>query len=382
MIPYSRQNVTEKDIDAVVKVLRSDFLTQGSVVTQFENAVSEYCHAKYGVATSSATAALHVACLSLGVTQHDLVWVPAISFVASANCAQYCGADLDFVDVDSSTGLISLPALETKFQTATALPKVLIVVHIAGQSCDMKEIARLCRAYDVQVIEDASHALGGTYQQEPVGSCRYSDACVFSFHPVKPITSGEGGMVTTNNANVDRLARLYACHGIERDESLLEKPKAGDWYYEQQLLGYNYRLSDIHAALGLSQLQRLDEMVAERTYLSKRYLDILVGLPLMCLDLLTYSESAWHLLIIKVSPEIRTDLFNFLRESGFGVNLHYMPIPAQPYYESLGFDISNYPEAQAYSDSVISLPLFYGMNLEVVDEVVFKLNEFFSSSAN
>ena len=382
MIPYSRQNVNEEDIEAVVKVLRSDYLTQGTVVTEFENAVASYCQAKYGVSTSSATAALHVGCLSLNVTEYDVVWVSVISFVASANCARYCGAEVDFVDVDSKTGLISSAALKEKLQTATKLPKVLIVVHIAGQSCDMKAISNLCKKYDVKIIEDASHALGGCYENEPVGSCRYSDLSVFSFHPVKSVTSGEGGVLTTNNAELAERARLFACHGIKRDESLLINPKAGEWYYEQQVLGFNYRLSDIHAALGLSQLKRLDLMIAERSTLASTYQKALKGLPIVCLEVHAYSKSAWHLFIIKVEPTLRTSLFSFLRQNGFGVNLHYMPIPSQPYYEELGSKASDFPEAIAYSNSAISLPLFYGMNIEVIDQVVFIIRKFFTSNSS
>jgi UDP-4-amino-4,6-dideoxy-N-acetyl-beta-L-altrosamine transaminase len=382
VIPYSRQNVTEEDIESVVKVLRSDFLTQGTVVSEFENALAEYCHSKHGIATSSATAALHVACLSLDVTKDDLVWVSAISFVASANCAKYCQADVDFVDVDSQTGLISVSALDKKFQVSKRLPKVLIVVHIAGQSCNMKAISELCERYKVRVIEDASHALGGRYANEPVGSCRYSDMSVFSFHPVKPITSGEGGALMTNDSGLAKRARLFACHGIERSENSLVHPKSGEWYYEQQILGFNYRLSDIHAALGLSQLKRLDLMVSERAELAQYYREALADLPVECLEMLAYSQSAWHLYIIKVDPGIRTSLFSFLRQNGFGVNLHYMPIPSQPYYEELGAKASDFPEAIAYSNSAISLPLFYGMNIEVIDQVVFIIRKFFTTNSS
>lgn len=377
MIPYSRQNLNEEDIQAVVSVLRSDFLTQGSVVSEFEQAISNYCQATFSVATSSATAALHVACLALDLSNQDLVWVSAVSFVASANCARYCGADVDFVDIDPSTGLICLKAFEQKLHSATEKPKLLIVVHIAGQSCNMRALAALCKKHQIKIIEDASHALGGRYETLPVGSCRYSDMTVFSFHPVKTITSGEGGMITTNNPEHARLSRLYASHGIERDDALFLKEKPGDWYYEQQVLGFNYRLSDIHAALGLSQLKRIDSMVAERQALANAYREKLAGLPVSCLAPEADSRSAWHLFIIRVEPSIRTSLFHFLRGEGYGVNLHYMPIPSQPYYESLGLSQTNFPQAKGYADSAISLPLYDGMNLDVVDAVTRVLHRFF-----
>ncbi len=379
MIPYSRQQVSEEDIDAVVSVLRSDYLTQGQVVTQFEKAVADYCQAKHCVAASSATAALHLACLALELTENDRVWVTALSFVASANCARYCGAELDFVDIEASTGLISVAALADKLNQAALqkrLPQLLIVVHLAGQSCDMKAISQLCRRYDIRIIEDASHALGGNYEELPVGSCRYSDLCIFSFHPVKPITTGEGGAITTNNPSLAKRARLYMSHGIERDQSCFINKPTGSWYYEQQVLGYNYRLSDIHAALGLSQLKRLDKRTRERRELARCYQDALQGLPLSLLTT-DHGNSAWHLFIIRVDKQERRALFEQLTASGFCVNLHYMPIPAQPYYVELGYDAADYPAANAYAETAISLPLFSGMNLEVIDQVVGEIHSFF-----
>lgn len=373
MIPYSRQTVTEEDIDEVVKVLRSDWLTQGPAVKQFEQSVADYCGVSYAVATCNATSALHIACLSLGIQSGDEVWVASISFVASANCARYCGASVNFVDVEPSTGLISLPDLARLLKIADKngkLPKALVAVHLAGQSCAMQEIAQLCQHYNVRIIEDASHALGGKYQGKPIGNCEYSDLCVFSFHPVKPVATGEGGMLLTRSANIERKARLLASHGIERLPENWVHPRKSEWYYEQQFLGYNYRLSDIHAALGVSQMSRLDERIQSRAEIAQHYnayFSTGAGTPLLRSD---GCETSHHLYIVRFdSPLLRDNIFSRLRACGFGVNLHYMPIPEHPYYQTMGCDMANYPGAVEYASTAISLPLFQGMDIDVVKSV-------------
>lgn len=373
MIPYSRQTVTAEDIDAVVEVLQSDFLTQGPVLRRFEESVAYYCQARHAVATSSATAALHVACLSLEIGKGDLVWVSAISFVASANCARYVGAQVDFVDINATNGLIDIAELEKKLLLAKAknrLPRALVVVHLAGQSCAMEEISALCSRYKVSIIEDASHAFGASYRGHPVGSCIYSDVAIFSFHPVKPITSGEGGVVCCNNAELVRKMRLFASHGIERDEERFNSSALGEWYYEQQLLGYNYRLSDIHAALGLSQMNDLDEAVSQRNSIAKQYDALFYGTAVKPLTQGDSVLSSYHLYIVTFpSKEIRNHAFTSLREQGFGVNLHYMPIAIQPYYQSQGARIEDIPNAILYSEIALSLPLYRSMDRSVPEQV-------------
>lgn len=373
MIPYSRQAITEDDIDAVVQVLRSDYLTQGPVVGQFEQAVARHCEAAHGVAVANGTAALHIACMALGIAAGDLVLVAATSFVASANCAKYCGADVDFVDIDSASGLLSSTALEQTLAQHKARgrkPKALIVVHMAGQSCDMQAIASHCRDQGIAVIEDASHALGGAYAGKPIGSCEYSDISVMSFHPIKPVAAGEGGMLLTNNNELADRARLLANHGITRDADRLQNKKTGDWYYEQQQLGYNYRLSDIHAALGLSQLQRLTQGVAARALIADRYCELFTQSSIKPLRQNPYGQSAWHLFIVQFTSElVRNRVFDRLRSAGFGVNLHYLPIPGQPYYQQLGFKTEGFPAADDFAKRSLSLPLFASMPMTVAEQV-------------
>lgn len=373
MIPYGRQTISDDDIAAVVSVLRSDFLTQGSMVPAFEQAVASYCLAPYAVACSNGTTALHLACVALDIGPDDLVWVAAISFVASANCARYCGADVDFVDVEAETGNISVSALQHKFELANQmgrLPKALIVVHLAGQPCDMAEIAQLCCQYHVAVIEDACHALGAWYKDKPVGYCEFSDLTVFSFHPVKPITTAEGGLVTTRDDKLAARLRLYRSHGITREPDLLDHPSPGGWYYEQQVLGFNYRLTDLQAALGLSQIQRLDHFITTRNELASRYDEKLQTLPISPLQQKNGRKNGYHLYVIRVPATKRAQLFAELRNSGIGVNVHYLPIPAHPYYQALGFDVSDYPNAQAYYESAITLPLFAELTEMQQDEVI------------
>lgn len=371
MIPYGRQTITDDDIDAVVAVLKSDYLTQGEMVPAFEQALADYCQAPHVIACNNGTTALHLACAVLALGPDDWVWVSTISFVASANCARYCGAQVDFVDVDPDTGNLSVAALREKLrsvQGTSAQPKALIAVHLAGQPCDLAEISALCRQYDVHLIEDACHALGASYQGAPVGNCAYSDMTVFSFHPVKPITTGEGGAVATRDAELAARLRLYRSHGIIRDPELLHTSSPGGWYYEQQVLGFNYRLTDLQAALGLSQLSRLSDFIDQRQQLAARYDELLTRLPVTPLHQHQDRSSGYHLYVIRVADRER--VFARLRDAGIGVNVHYMPIPAQPYYRSLGQDPACYPGAQAYYQQAISLPLFPTLSLAEQDKVV------------
>ena len=371
MIPYGRQSITDEDIDAVVAVLKSDYLTQGEAVPAFEQGLADYCRVPHVIACNNGTTALHLACAALELGAEDWAWVSAISFVASANCARYCGAQVDFVDVDPETGNLSVAALREKLravQGTSRLPRVLVAVHLAGQPCDLSEIGALCRQYGIHLIEDACHALGASYQDAPIGSCAHSDMTVFSFHPVKPITTGEGGAVTTRDAALAAKLRLYRSHGITRDAEQLDSPSPGGWYYEQQVLGFNYRLTDIQAALGLSQLGRLSHFIDRRQQLAARYDELLTELPLRPLRQDNDRSSGYHLYVIRVAD--RDQVFARLREAGIGVNVHYMPIPAQPYYRSLGQDPADYPGAQAYYRQAISLPLFPSLSLAEQDRVI------------
>lgn len=358
MIPYGRQSISEADIEAVVEVLRSDFLTQGPVVPRFEQAVADYCGARFGVAVNSGTAALHIACLALGVGQGDWVWTSPISFVASANCALYCGAQIDFVDIEPDTGNMCALELERKLIVAKAegrLPKVVIPVHFAGLPCDMKEIHRLGREYGFRIIEDACHALGARYHGEPTGNGRYSAITVFSFHPVKIITTGEGGMAMTNDPALAKTMRMLRSHGITREpEDFINEPD-GPWYYEQQMLGFNYRMTDIQAALGLSQMSNLDPWIAKRSEIARRYFETLAP-ELLPRYFSPERRSAFHLYVHHVAPEHRQEVFQRLRENGVGANVHYMPIYKQPWYQSV--NVQALPAANASYSGAITLPLF------------------------
>ena len=377
MIPYGKQDISAEDIAAVSEVLRSDFLTQGPVVPRFEEAVAEAAKAKYGVAVNSATSALHIACLALGVGPGDRVWTSPVTFVASANCALYCGADISFVDIDPDTYNLCPKALEQKLIVANdegTLPKVIIPVHLTGQSCDMEAIAALARQYDIRVIEDASHAIGADYAGDAVGSCRFSDITVFSFHPVKIVTTAEGGVAVTNNLQLaERMQRLRS-HGITRDPELMTKAPDGAWYYQQIELGFNYRMTEMQAALGLSQMQRLSLFVERRRGLAKRYNELLSDLPVTLPQQLADSASSWHLYIVRFHLEkiekTHSQIFDECRAAGIGVNLHYIPIHLQPYYSDLGFKQGDYPAAEAYYANAISIPLFHSMTDAQQDEVV------------
>ena len=376
MIPYGHQNINQDDIDAVEKILRSDFLTQGPAVPAFENVIEKYCDVKYGIAVNSATSALHIACLALGVGPGDCVWTTSITFVASANCALYCGATIDFVDIDPLTSNLSIERLSKKLSDAEQsgrLPKVVIPVHLSGQSCDMESIFKLSQQYGFRVIEDASHAIGGRYQNLPIGNCRYSDITVFSFHPVKIITTGEGGMAVTNSSVFAKKMRLLRSHGITRDEGDMENVPDGPWYYEQIQLGFNYRMTDIQAALGVSQMARVDAYVARRHEIAARYDRMLVGLPLQ-VPLRDQDYSAFHLYVIRLKLDLiaRThhDVFVSLREQGIGVNLHYIPVHTQPYYREMGFASGDFPEAERYYCEAISLPIYPGLSDDDINKVV------------
>ncbi|MAB80215.1 MAG: UDP-4-amino-4,6-dideoxy-N-acetyl-beta-L-altrosamine transaminase [Planctomycetes bacterium] len=382
MIPYGRQDIRQEDIDAVVEILRSDFLTQGPTVPAFEAAVVERVGASHGVATNSATSALHLACLALGAGPGDVVWTSPSTFVASANCARYCGADVDFVDIDPRTWNMSVAALREKLEQAERdrrLPKIVIPVHLCGQPCEMESIGELARQYGFKVLEDASHAIGARYQGEPIGNCHHSDIAVFSFHPVKIITTGEGGLATTRDPELADRMRLLRTHGVTRDPGQMVGESLGPWYYEQVALGFNYRMTDMQAALGLSQLRRLDELVASRHELARAYDAALADLPLQ----LPYNHpdtySSLHLYPVRLRLDRinRTyrEVFEELRRREIGVNLHYIPVHTQPYYRELGFSVGQFPEAERYHAEAVSLPMFPTLEKEQQEEVVRVLQE-------
>jgi len=362
MIPYGRQSIAAEDIAAVVEVLQSDFLTQGPMVPAFEQAVADYCQAAHAIAVNSATSALHLACLALGVGAGDTVWTSPISFVASANCARYCGASVDFVDVDPHTGLMSISALADKLaqaQQTDSLPKVVIPVHLAGHNCDMAAISALCTPLGIRLIEDASHAIGASYGLYKTGFGEFSDVTIFSFHPVKIITSAEGGMALTQDLVLAERMRLLRSHGISRVAEDMTEPSHGPWYYQQLDLGFNYRMTELQAALGLSQLQRLDQFIAMRQQAVSRYQQLLAPCPVMLPAESAVGFSAWHLYIIQLQdPKQRLAVFEQLRAAGIGVNVHYIPIHTQPYYQRLGFDWGDFPGAELFYSRIISLPMY------------------------
>lgn len=369
MIPYGRQDINQADINAVVEVLQSDWLTTGPMVPRFEQAMIEKTGSNYAVAVNSATSALHIACLALDLGPGDWLWTSPNTFVASANCGLYCGAHVDFVDIDPKTYNISIEALETKLEQAKrrgTLPKIIVPVHFAGQSCDMASIHALAQKYGFKIIEDASHAIGAKYKNQPVGACVYSDITVFSFHPVKIITTGEGGMALTNDLELaSRMQRLRS-HGITRDPEQMQNSSEGSWYYEQQDFGFNYRMTDIQAALGLSQLERLEQFVTRRQLLASTYDTLLSKFPLVLPFQHNDTYSAFHLYIIQIDPmqsvSERGAVFEYLRTAGIGVNVHYIPVHTQPYYRKMGFQEGEFPEAERYYANAITLPLFYDLN--------------------
>lgn len=379
VIPYSCQNITDEDVEAVCSALRSDFLTQGPAVPAFEAAFASRHQVAHAIALSNATAALHLACLALEVTTGSRVWTSPNSFLASANCALYCGATVDFVDIDPKTRNMSVAALKAKLENASSegtLPQVVIPVDFSGLPCDLREIRKLADEYGFAVLQDSSHATGAEYDGRPVAST-YADITVFSFHAVKILTTAEGGLAATQNDELAKRLRLLRSHGMTRDAELLERTPDGGWYYEQQMLGFNYRITDLQAALGLSQLQRLEDMQARRTALADRYDALLADLPLILPIRLSDRKSSWHLYAVEID-ETRTnrsrgEVFSRLREAGIGVNVHYIPIHTQPYYERLGFKPGDFPAAEAYYKRAISLPLFPAMTTEQQERVVVAL---------
>ncbi|HEY9688080.1 MAG TPA: UDP-4-amino-4,6-dideoxy-N-acetyl-beta-L-altrosamine transaminase [Coleofasciculaceae cyanobacterium] len=388
MIPYGKQNINEADIQAVVDVLRSDFITQGPAIERFEKALADYCGVQYAIAVNSATAALHIACLAAGLKPGDRLWTTPITFVASANCGLYCGADVDFVDINPQTYNMSVEALAQKLETADKegkLPRIVIPVHLAGQSCEMAEIRALSKRYGFQVIEDASHAVGGRYRNHPVGGCEFSEMAVFSFHPVKIITTGEGGVVLTNREDLYQKLIRVRSHGITRDPKWMTKPSEGSWYYQQLELGFNYRMTDIQAALGHSQMSRLDAFVAKRHALVERYNQKLAALPVTLPFQHPDSWSAYHLYIIRLQTgklkQSHAEIFEGLRQAGIGVNLHYIPVHLQPYYQQLGFRAGDFPEAEKYYREAISLPLYPDLTETQQDMVVSALEKLVSVTA-
>lgn len=373
MIPYGRQDIRQEDIDAVTAVLRSDFLTQGPQVPLFEAAVARAAGAAHAVAVNSATSALHIACLALGLGAGDRLWTSPITFVASANVGLLCGAEVDFVDIDPETFNLCPRALATKLARAKAegrLPKVLIPVHMGGQSCDMAAIGALARDYGVKVIEDASHAIGASYLGRPVGDCRFSDITVFSFHPVKIVTTAEGGAATTQDADLARRMERLRSHGITRDPAQMEWASDGPWYYQQIDLGLNYRMTELQAALGLAQMQRLADYVDRRNALADRYDALLAGMPLALPGRMEGARSSFHLYVIRVAADRRRAVFDSLRAQGLGVNVHYIPVHTQPHYRRLGFRPGQFPASEAYYAGAISIPLYAGLTDAMQDQVI------------
>jgi UDP-4-amino-4,6-dideoxy-N-acetyl-beta-L-altrosamine transaminase len=377
MIPYGTQSITEEDISAVIETLRSPYLTQGPKVEQFEDALATYSGAQYASCTNSATSALHIACLALGLTNNDWLWTSPNSFVASANCGLYCGANIDFVDIELTHFNICPNKLEEKLIKAkrnNQLPKIVVVVHFAGQPCDMQRISSLAKKYDFKIIEDASHAIGSSYSKIKTGSCHYSDITVFSFHPVKIITSAEGGCALTNCPNINQQLKSLRSHGITRDPHLMQTEMEGDWYYEQQELGFNYRMIDLQAALGLSQLARIENYIAKRHDLACIYDERLKNLPLSLPARNIESHSALHLYPIQLNLNAisigRKQVFDALRERGIGVNVHYIPIHLQPYYKKMGFSLGDFPNAEKYYSRALTIPLHPKLHEGDIDYIV------------
>ena len=382
MIYYGKQTVDTQDIKTVVDVLESDFLTQGPAIERFEQAMAEYVGTKYAVAVTNATSALHIACLAAGLGGGDILWTSPITFTASANCGRYCGADVEFVDIDDKTYNMSVAVLEEKLKAAKAvgkLPKMVVPVHLAGQSCDMKRIHELAQEYGFTVLEDASHATGADYLDGKVGSCQFSDMAVFSFHPVKIITTGEGGMVLTNNKDLYEKLCLYRSHGITRDSKLMTHESDGPWYYQQVDLGFNYRMTDMQAALGCSQLQKLDKFVARRRELVARYDELLKDLPLRTPFVMEGANPSWHLYVVRVDfdqvKKSKQQIFAEMKERGITLNVHYIPVHTQPYYEKLGHKPEECPVSLDYYREAMTLPLYYSLTNEQQDEVVKALKE-------
>jgi len=382
MIPYAKQDISDEDIDSVIEVLKSDFLTQGNKVSLFEDIISKRVGAKYALTANSATSCLYLSCLSLGLSKEDILWTSPITYVASANCALYCGAEVDFVDIDPLTWNICVETLEEKLKTARKIkkvPKILVLVHLAGNPCDLKKVFDLSKEYGFSIIEDASHALGSKYSGEHIGSSVYSDISVFSFHPVKNITTGEGGMILTNNQKLSEKIDLYRSHGVTRDKKKMINKEEGLWYYEQLLLGFNFRMSDIHAALGISQMNSLDKFISKRNELSQIYTKELKGLPLTIQRVRKEDLSAWHIFVIHLKLKelklSRLEIYNSLRNKGIGVNVHYIPVHMQPFYKNLGFNKGDFPNSENYYDGAITIPMFTKLKKKEIKFVIQALKE-------
>ncbi len=382
MIPYGRQDINQSDIDMVLDVLKSDFLTQGPMVPRFEAAVAQHVGAGHALAMNSATSALHVACLALGLGAGDILWTSPLTFVASANCGLYCGATVDFVDVDPRTYNMCPEKLESKLieaQQQGKLPKIVVPVHLCGQPCEMDKIHALSKQYGFKIIEDASHAIGGKYKGAFIGNCAYSDITIFSFHPVKIITTAEGGMALTNNSELAASMALLRSHGITRDPSLMTHEPDGAWYYQQIVLGFNYRMTELQAALGVSQMTRLDDFITSRHVLADRYNQLLSALPITLPFQIADSYSGLHLYVIRLDlnkiKKTHVEVFDALRKGGIGVNLHYIPVHLQPFYKKMGFSAGDYPEAEQYYQEAISLPMYSTLSFEQQDTVVRVLSD-------
>lgn len=378
MISYSKHSINQQDIDAVVNVLEREFLTQGEQVPKFEKALCDYTGATFCTAVNSATSGLHVACLALGVGSEDIVWTSTNSFAASANCARYCQAQVDFLDIDPVTRNISISSLVDKIEKAkqqNKLPRAIVVVHFSGASCDMEIIHQLCRVNNISIIEDAAHALGATYKDSKVGGCKYSDMTVLSFHPVKSMTTAEGGAVTTNDPSLAQKVALYAKHGITRDPKLMQSESDGPWFYQQLCLGYNYRMSDLQAALGISQLSRLDSFIERRRYLASRYFTLLKNLPLKLPKIDDLPTSCWHLYMVELTHHNRSEIYRKLHQRNIGVNVHYIPIHFHPYYQQLGFKKGQFPNAEEFYHNALTLPIYVDLTDEQQDYVVHILTE-------
>ena len=382
MIPYGKQDITQEDIDSVIKILKSDFLTQGPAVPHFEKSLCNFSGSEYAIAMNSCTSALHVACLSLDLKAGDIVWTSPISFVASANCALYCGASVDFVDVDPNTALISIDALKSKLIDAKQqgkLPKIVIPVHFAGQSCDMKEINKLGKEFNFKIIEDAAHAIGGKYFDKNIGCCYYSDITIFSFHPVKIITTAEGGLATTNSSKLFKKLEMLRSHGITRDPHYMSSESLGSWYYEQIDLGFNYRMTELQAALGMSQLSRIDEFVESRHNIANRYDKELLDLPLYTPIQHKDCYSAFHLYVVQIAQEdtsiTQIELHNKMQEYNINVNLHYIPVYLQPFFEAMGFERGYCPQAEKYYQTVLSIPIYPALTDKEQGQVINALFE-------
>jgi UDP-4-amino-4,6-dideoxy-N-acetyl-beta-L-altrosamine transaminase len=382
MIPYGRQDINQEDINAVVEVLKSDFLTQGPMVPKFEKMNSDFTGAKHAIAVNSATSALHIACLALGLKKGDYLWTTPITFVASANCALYCGAEVDFVDIDPKTYNLCPKELEKKLKAAKAtgkLPKIVVPVHLCGQPCDMEAISKLAKEYGFKIIEDASHAIGGKYKDQPIGNCKYSDITIFSYHPVKIVTTAEGGLALTNSQELAEKMSLFRSHGITRDPKRMTHTPDGPWYYQQVELGFNYRMTELQAALGTSQMSRLEKFVATRHTIAKRYNELLKDLAITIPWEHPDSYSGLHLYVIRVdlkrTKKSHREVFQSLIDQGIGVNLHYIPVYKQPYYEQMGFNPSDFPQAEKYYQEAISLPMYVNLTNDQQDKVVSALSK-------